>query len=347
MSDDAEINITKEDFKRMKFHDNKLLQPFDLKSRGYCNYSRLHQLPINSILVSVNGQVVSCASDIQAAINQKTDFRCRFRLPNAPPTLPDFIILRCNEYHNRGGPNILGFDGAENLIPIPCSKILREQPRKASKPSKDRELKGYRIGFKVECAIVLTPFKEQGSTEDRLKTEIKENAHIPGLWNVAVSRARHPKHNYIPETEWPNALNIQVQRLNPFVREAELFERAIKIQASQTLRKWTVKSSCFYGESWSKEECDVADLIVMAYKNKIRKPVTAIKSWIAKEKNTEVDKELLQRVVTKIDATHECLHTEDPPYINEKDYQRLREYQKPSKATTKKPASKKPTTKKN
>ena len=74
---------------------------------------------------------------------------------------------------------------------------------------------------------------------------------------------------------------------------------------------------------------------------------STIKSWIEKEKHIELDKELLQRVVNKIDATHECLHKEDPPYLNERDYQRLIEYQKPTKATTKKHISKKSTTTKN
>ena len=336
ISDDMEINITQHDFKRIKIKDNKIEQPFDLIARGYSANSRSHQLPTDSILVSVDGKKVSSTADIQAEITDKPNFLCRFRLPNAPPTLPDFIVLRCDQYQARGGPNTLGFPGAENLVPIALTKVRREQLRKGSKPSTEQKLTGYRIGFKVECAIVLTPFKEQGSNDERLKMEIKLQAGIPGLWTVGNTRVKHPKHNYIPANEWPNALDIQVQRLNYFVIEAELFEKTIQIQASKTLRTRSVNHSCSYGESWTKVECDLANLIVMACKNKITKSVNNIKSWIEREHKIEINIHFLQTVINKIDATHEIQHKQVTPYLNETEYQRLVDYQKPTKTNNKK-----------
>ncbi len=238
---DADINVTREDFNNMKFVGMVLQEPFDLKPRGFCSYTRFHQLPMGAILLHVNGTSVSSLADVQRAINGQSTFNCRFQLPNTPPALPDFIVLKCNQYAERGGPNILRFQVAENLVPIPCTKVAREAPPKRTTNDKERTINGYRIGFKLEGAIVKTPFKTQGEDLKRNISEIKEQAHVPGLFNVAVSRCKHGKHNYIPDGEWPNSMDIQSQRLNPFVLEAEIFERAIQIKASQTLRKWTAE----------------------------------------------------------------------------------------------------------
>ena len=64
-------------------------------------------------------------------------------------------------------------------------------------------------------------------------------------------------------------MDIQVQRLNPYVIESEIFESAIKIQSSKKLRRQTYHSGKQYGSLWTKEESDVADYIDEAYKLKI------------------------------------------------------------------------------
>ena len=207
-------------------------------------------------------------------------------MPKQPPTLPDFIVVRCDAYQQRGGPNILGIAGlSENLFPVPCIKVPRKLPAGKTKTGKaqntgNKKGSGYRIGFKTECAIVVTPYKQQGRTEERMQMEIKDHVSVPGLWNVSVSRCRYPKHNYIPAGQWPHFMDIQLQRLNPFVTEAEIFERSIKIQASKTLRKWTVESGNDYGMSWTKEESAAADCIVMAYKKKCTTSIKAIQKVI-------------------------------------------------------------------
>ena len=152
----------------------------------------------------------------------------------------------------------------------------------------------YRIGFKAECAIVVTPYKQQGSNVASIEMEIKDHASVPGLWNVSVSRNRSPKHNYIPAEQWPSYMDIQLQRLNPFVPEAEIFKRAIQIQASKTLRKWPVQSGNEYGIPWTKEESDVADLIGKAYRNKCTTSINAIRNEIRKVENITLPTELIQ-----------------------------------------------------
>ena len=210
-----------------------------------------------------------------------------------------------------------------------------EKPMCSKQGKQNTKASAYRIGFKTECAIVVTPYKQQGRTEERMQTEIKDHASVPGLWNVSVSRYKSPKHNYIPDWQWPNYMDIQLQRLNPFVTEAEIFERAIKIQASKTLRKWTVESGKEYGISWTKEESDAADSIGIAYKEKCRTSIPAIQKVVCDRTYKTLDSKLIKEVVSKMDSTHESLLKEDPPYLKDSHYQSLLDYQKPPKAARK------------
>ena len=107
----SQNEITKQDFKALQLSEKLSLEkPFDLASRGF-GYSQFHQLPVSSVLVAINGVSVTSSADITAAIAEQTQLVCRFRLPKQPPTLPDFIVMRCDAYQQRGGPNILGIAG--------------------------------------------------------------------------------------------------------------------------------------------------------------------------------------------------------------------------------------------
>ena len=312
----------------MKLAGLILQEPFDLTPSGPCSHSRFHQLPINSVLIQLNGVPVSSMEQARKRISGISSFSCRFKLPNTPPALPDFVVVTCNDYVQRGGPNILGFPGAENLVPIPCSKAAREKPLTRAANEKDRNVKGHRVGFKVECAIVKTAFKGQGETLERNIIEIKDQAAVPGIFNVSVSRCKHGKHNYIPDGEWPNCLDVQSQRLNPFVIEAEIFERAIQIKASETLRKWSAQENIQYGETWTPGECNIADCIALAFKGGITRSVNAIHTWICKQCKESFDIKLMETVIHKMDSTHEILLKEHPPHVNEEEYNTLKTYQK-------------------
>ena len=193
---------------------------------------------------------------------------------------------------------------------------------------------GYRIGFKTECAIVVTPYKEQGRTEERIQIEIKDHASVPGLWNVAVSRANHPKHNYIPSGQWPSHMDIQVQRLSPFVMEAEIFERAIQIQGGKTLRRWTVESGQQYGMRWTKEESFIADWIGKAYKQRYT-TVADVHNFISKQTYKTIHRNVLNEVMAKMELTHERLLKEEAPYLKQAAYESLTDYQNPRNAAKK------------
>ena len=334
--DDAEVTLHSSILKRMTFDKLELQTPIDLKSED-TPFKQFHQLPVGSILKTINCTPVTSHDDINILTVNDESVKCTFKLPKCPPTLPDFIVVECDAYKNRGGPNILGFAGAENLIPIPLTKVQYAAGVK-SKATKTNF--GYRIGFKVEAASVVTVFKAQGRTENTIMLEIKDHVKVPGLWYVALSRTVHPKHIHIPEGEWPSAMDINVQRLNPFVNEAKLFTRAVKIQSEKTMRKWSVGKGNKYGQCWSDEECQTADAVAMAYRHKYRTNLPSIMKYITDKYSKGVPKffseQLVQRVINKMDNTYESLLKKEAPYIKDDEYRRLTEYQKhsgkPSKA---------------
>ena len=129
-------------------------------------------------------------------------------------------------------------------------------------------------------------------------------------------------------------MDIQSQRLNPHVIEAEIFERDIKIKASQTLRTWTANHNLDYGESWTLQECATADLIATAYKNGITKSINAIHAWIVQQGHPNIDLNSLKTVAEKMDNTHERLLKEDPPYLTDDEYNRLKAYTMPRTTTS-------------
>ena len=168
----------------------------------------------------------------------------------------------------------------------------------------------------------------QGDTNERQITEIKDHAHVPGVWLVATSRTKHPKHNYIPEDQWPSAADIQSQRLNHHVIEAELFDRTLKIKGAETLRKRSAALGISYGQSWTEEECRLGDLIVMAYQNKLSSVLDII-DFIHTKTSETVDIALLHEVKDKIDKTNEVLLLQDLPHVSQEQYTWLKQNQKP------------------
>ena len=180
----------------------------------------------------------------------------------------------------------------------------------------------------MESALSTTVWKEQGRNRKRVKLLIKEYCHIPGIFNVAVSRVEHPKHNHIPEGHWPSALDIRVQRLNGFVLEAELFERAVKIVASRTLRNYAVGKEEIYGVPWSNDECEAANFITEAYRAGIKQNVSEIHLFIRKNFEKSIDTDIIKRVILKLDNSHESLLKEPAPFLDDKEYNLLISFKK-------------------
>ena len=87
----------------------------------------------------------------------------------------------------------------------------------------------------LECALAITGLELQGKNASYVKIYMKDFARVPGLFNVGCSRVRSPKDNHIPSGEWPSVLDINTQRLNSYVPEAEIFERVIKTISLKTV----------------------------------------------------------------------------------------------------------------
>ena len=220
----------------------------------------------------------------------------------------------------------MGFAGGENLIPIPAIKISREKPRQRQGQN-NPTLSGARIGFKLEAAIVSTPYKNQGAEFERQITDDKNDVGTPGVYTVNNSRVKNSKHHY--RKEWPSALDVQVQRLNPFVIEAQIYERRVKIKSAQTLRRHTVNGR-EYGQSWTLEENNVADLVAKAWQNKIIQ-TQAIQQYIETKFGQNVSISMLDNVIQKMKITHEYLLTQEPPYLSDAEYRVLLQHEKGKK----------------
>ena len=104
----------------------------------------------------------------------------------------------------------------------------------------------------------------------------------------------------------------------------------MKIKAAITQRNTSVELGKNYGESWTREECDVADLIDVAYEEK-RTSLPDIIAFLHKERNIVLDSSLVQQVIDKIELTNERLLKEDPPCLSEEKYNALLQHKKPRK----------------
>ena len=169
-------NFSFQSYFLFQYKNLTLIESYDLKSAH--SVSDLHQLPKGSIILSIDNEKINSDFDIQAALASDTVKTFRFKLQTFPPHLPDFVVIEIDEYSKRGGPNILGFPGAENLIPISCEKVKRESKSNSKKFSE------FRIGFPLEIALAVTAFKLQGRNEKLVKILMKDFAHVPGLINV-------------------------------------------------------------------------------------------------------------------------------------------------------------------
>ena len=157
--------------KSRKLRNLTVQQPLDLRGGNFS--SRIHQLAKGSVLVRIDGLSILSDEQIKDRIDSGESLECQFRLPATPPSLPDFIIVESTAYKDRGGPNIIGFPGAEKLVPIPCKKVMREGKERGKKCGE------YRVGFMVECALAVTGYKGQGITVERAKIHIKDFVNVP------------------------------------------------------------------------------------------------------------------------------------------------------------------------
>ncbi len=326
LPDNINVKLRSSDFKNMKMKNLVVQHALDLKGVGAV--SQVHKLPKGSVLVTVNNRQVLSDNDAKTAFEATEAVNCQFQLPKTPPNLPDFIVIECDEYKDRGGPNILGFAGAENLIPIPRRRVKREGK------GRDKTWSEFRLGFMLECALAVTAYKLQGKNEKCATIQMKDFAHVPGLFLVSISRTKHPKDNHIPDGQYPTALDINLQRLNSFVVEAEIFERVVKLMALRTLRKYTIEKNKNYGQAWNMEDAEIANYVEAAYKKGVVKTIPPIKEFINVTFGKHCEDEDLRRVIDKIDSDEARVIKEELPYLKDEEYIRLVAHKKQKKKRT-------------
>ena len=184
----------------------------------------------------------------------------------------------------------------------------------------------------LEGAIAVTAYKLQGQNEKCAKIQMKEFAHVPGLFNVAISRVKHPKDNFIPEGQFPTALDINLQRLDPLVIEAEIFERVIKILSLKTLCHYSIETGGLYGQTWTTVEMGILNcLIEISFEGGSLKSIPYMMEIINEKLSRDISEDELKRVISKIDLTEAKIMKEEIPYLKDSERNVLISYQKQKK----------------
>ena len=177
----------------------------------------------------------------------------------------------------------------------------------------------------VECALAITGFKLQGTNERSVKIYMKDFAHVPGLFNVGCSRVRSPKDNHIPSGEWPSVLDINTQRLNSYVPEAEIFERVIKTMSLKTVAKFSIDTGVSYGHNWCNEEYAILEDILIALRSDSAINSTSIQSFLSKLGKNYCLKDI-ESILSKIDGMPGI--RVKLPYLTAEEWQRLNDHKK-------------------
>ena len=125
---------------------------------------------------------------------------------------------------------------------------------------------------------------------------------------------------HIPSCHWPTAQEINVQRLNDDVIEAEIFERQMRINAAKTWRRHVALEGRL---QWSREENLIADAIHKAWR--VHRVQDVAKSVILNLINSgaHVQMEDVVSVLNKMLATEESLILAKPIYLTQSKHRQL------------------------
>ena len=160
---------------------------------------------------------------------------------------------------------------------------------------------------------------------------MKDFAHVPGLFNVSISRVPHPNDNYIPEGMFPTALDINLQRLNKAVIEAEIFERVVKKMSLKTLSKFSIEFGENYGQSWNQNEFDILNCVELALKKGFLENLSSMREFIRTTLGKTFSEDELQAVISKLDPMEIKILKENVPFLNDDEYKKLTQHKKNKK----------------
>ena len=318
LDDELQVTISRRDYDAKVSVDGVTLSgPVDTP---HSNRDHVHQVPVGSVILKVNGiDLEGDASRLDELVALADPVQLVVRTPMCAPHLPEFIVVRVPSYTANGGLNVLNIDDADDLVPIRAVKRGRANPKSGCSAAEQQSTE-FRVGFPLEGGNAFTGFKGQGATLARVEVKVKEWVATPGFWTVVVSRVKHPKHMHIPNTHWPSAQEINVQRLNDDVIEAEIFERQMRINAAKTWRHHVALEG---GPEWSREENLIADAIHKAWRVHRVQDVAESVIQNLSTSGAHVQMEDVVAVLNKMLATEESLILAKPIYLTQSKHRQL------------------------
>ena len=312
LNDDWQVTLTRREYDaKVMTSGVTLTAPLDTPTSAS---ESLFQVPVGSVIVKVNGHAVDGDQQrLSELVAASATVQLVLNTPKRPPHLPEFIVVRVPSYTENGGPNVLGIENADDLVPIRMVKRGRDRGKK-DRPVADGEERHteFRVGPPLEGGSAFTGFKGQGATLERVVAKVKAWVETPGFWTVVVSRVRHPHHLHIPGDQWPTLEELQVQRLNQDVLEAEIFERQMKINAARTWRHFVAAEG---NEDWSQNDNVVGDAVHTAWRQRHERDVATVVCDDLLERGVLVSVADVQQVIEKMADTDEALILAAPIYI--------------------------------
>ena len=186
-------------------------------------------LPVGTALTEINGKDFD--KQFLLNLNESSFASATFILPRRPPFLPDYLVIEFEEYSESGGPPF--FPNVDHMKNYVCIKLYKRN--KDTKKQNEKRAPRTRESFPLELAYVMTAFKGIGATHERTEARLLGMFDKPGLFLVATTRVKNPKHLYIKE--WPTESELRKQRLQNSVLESENFERMVRAKSAQQMRK--------------------------------------------------------------------------------------------------------------
>ena len=271
------------------------------------------QIPVGSTLLSVDGNRPPTLP------REKREITIRVEMPNKPPSLPDFQVVNVEGYKECGGPNIIGYDFTQNLVPI---ELVSNERCKSGKKSRKTS---FRTNTPLECGISFTSFKVQGATVPRVELGLGRFVTSPGAFLAAITRVKSPKHNYVTNNQFPSAHDLKMQRLNRNVLAAECCELMVRVIAAKTLREYCQTEGNPYGFFWSVGDNLIANQIhchwLAGLEHAQTVTPTDVVRTVARDLN-RTEAEVLE-VYTKMADTDEVLLTRAPPTLTRSEIEEL------------------------
>ncbi|KAF0306482.1 hypothetical protein FJT64_022023 [Amphibalanus amphitrite] len=317
LEDDWQVTLSSCEYRdRVRTSGVTLTTPLDTPAS---DRERMYQVPVGSVIVKVNGHTIDGDEHrLDELVAASSTVQLVFHTPKHPPHLPEFIVVRVPNYTENRGPNILGIEDADDLVPIRMVKRARDKGKNNRAIGGGEESRTeFRVGPPLEGGSAFTGFKGQGATLDRVVAKVKAWVETPGFWTVVVSRVRHPHHLHVPTDQWPTVEEIQVQRLNPDVLEAEIFERQMKINAAKTWRHFVAAEDD--GE-WTSADNVIGDAVHVAWRRLHTRDVASVVCDELHAKGVDVSVSDVQHVVQKMSHTDEALILADHIYLTSRQH---------------------------